>query len=300
MIICIVFLLTQDLQSCTSFHTVPPPGLCARSEMFPELNSILSSSPENFTEGEFILLSDRQADASFLIHHYLTFYLRARCRVCFLGLVQSFSHYSVVSQRLGVNLTQAKEKGQLVFLEALKASPGVLLGDESSDKTAALDYLRSPCPELRGLYEFVWNSLSRAGGEDAAESWGPPVLIIDDLSVLLSLGVSAGAILDFTHYCQATICSQLQGSMIALVRCDDEEYDEDEESSNYLLKALSHQCSLSLRVEGLSTGYCRDIHGQVEIWWRGRGMKNQRKIFQYKVHDKGASFFAPGTSRAVL
>lgn len=268
--------------------------------MFPELNSILSSSPDSFREGEFILLSDRQADASFLVHHYLTFYLRARCRVCVLGLVQSFSHYSVVSQRLGVNLTQAKEKGQLVFLEALKASPGVLLGEDSSDKSAALDYLRSPRPELRGLYEFVWNSLSRGAGEDTAKSWGPPVLIIDDLSVLLSLGVSAAAILDFAHYCQATICSQLQGSVVALVRCEDEEYDEDEEGSNYLLKALSHQCSLSLRVEGLSTGYCRDIHGQVEIWWRGRGTENQRKMFQYKVHDKGASFFAPGTSRAVL
>lgn len=269
--------------------------------MFPELNSILSSSPDSFREGEFILLSDRRADASFLIHHYLTFYLRARCRVCFLGLVQSFSHYSVVSQRLGVNLTQAKEKGQLVFLEALKACPAVLLGAECSDKTGTFDYLRSPCPELRGLFGFVWSALSRGAGDAAAaESWGPPVLIVDDLSVLLSLGVSAGAILDFTHYCQATICSQLQGSVVALVRCEDEEYDEEEESSNYLLKALRHQCSLSLQVEGLSTGYCRDIHGQVEIRWRERGKENQRKIFQYKVHDKGASFFAPGTSRAVL
>ncbi|XP_036414346.1 elongator complex protein 6 [Colossoma macropomum] len=266
--------------------------------MFPDLNSILSSSPDNFREREFILLSDRQADASFLIHHYLTFYLRARCKVCFLGLVQSFSHYSVVSQRLGVNLNQAKEKGQLVFLEGLKASPRVLLNEDTSDTTHTFDYLRSPCAELRGLFEFVCNSLSQGGSEAGGEPWAPPVLIIDDLSVLLSLGVSAGAILDFTHYCQATVCSQLQGSIVALVRCDDEEWDE--ESSSYLLKALTHQCSLSLRVEGLSTGYCRDIHGQVEIWRRGRAEENQRRVFQYKVHDKGASFFAPGTSRAVL
>ncbi|XP_017539631.1 elongator complex protein 6 [Pygocentrus nattereri] len=268
--------------------------------MFPDLNSILNSSPDSFREREFILLSDRQADASFLIHHYLTFYLKARCKVCFLGLVQSFSHYSVVSQRLGVNLTQAKEKGQLVFLEGLKASPGVLLNEDTSDTTHTFDYLRSPCAELRGLFEFVCKSLSQSGDEAGSEPWAPPVLIIDDLSVLLSLGVSAGAILDFTHYCQATICSQLQGSLVALVRCDDEEWDEDEENSSYLLKALTHQCSLSLRVEGLSTGYCRDIHGQVEIWRRGRAEENQRKVFQYKVHDKGASFFAPGTSRAVL
>ncbi|XP_076869428.1 elongator complex protein 6 [Brachyhypopomus gauderio] len=269
--------------------------------MFPELNSILNTSPDNLKEREFIVLSDRHADASFLIHHYLSFYLRAHCKVCFLGLVQSFSHYSAVSQRLGVNLTQAKEKGQLVFLEALKASPGVLLNEGPNDGKQTFDYLRSPFPELKGLFEFVHGSLSQGGGDDG-RPWGPPVLLVDDMSVLLSLGVSVQAILDFTHYCRATICSQLQGSMVVLVRCDDEEWDEDEEGSGHLLRGVTHQCSLSLRVEGLPTGYCRDIHGQVEIWWREKGQsaQSQRQIFQYKVHDKGASFFARGTSSAVL
>lgn len=132
--------------------------------MFPELNSILNTSPDSFTQvgistsdlltlvvcadgnmllsktlqGEFILVSDRRGDASFLIHHFLCFYLRgeftfittfsyrrwwwfrtegngrlmhmrfaegfcfisARCRVLFLGLVQTLNHYSSVSQRL--------------------------------------------------------------------------------------------------------------------------------------------------------------------------------------------------------
>lgn len=40
--------------------------------------------------------------------------------------------------------------------------------------------------------------------------WGPPVLLVDDLSVLLSLGVKAGAVLDFSHYCRTTICTKLQ------------------------------------------------------------------------------------------
>ncbi|KAF4076150.1 hypothetical protein AMELA_G00227110 [Ameiurus melas] len=95
--------------------------------MFVELNSILNTSPDDVTQTEFILLSDRKADASFLIHHYLSFYLKAGCKVCFVGLVQSFSHYSAVAHRLGVNLVQAREKGQLVFVEALKASAAVML-----------------------------------------------------------------------------------------------------------------------------------------------------------------------------
>ncbi|XP_030638526.1 elongator complex protein 6 [Chanos chanos] len=271
--------------------------------MFPELNSILNTSPDNFKGGEYILVSDKKADASFLIHHFLTFYLRAGCKVCFLGLVQSFSHYNAVSQRLGVSLIQAREKGQLVFLEGLKDSLSVLAQESPSDEKHTLDYLRPPCADLRGLFEFVQASVNQTGSSGGA-LWGPPVLVIDDLSVLLSLGVSVGAALDFSHYCKTTICSELQGNIVTLVRCEEEE-DEDEiedDSSDMLLRGLTHQCSLGLRVEGLSTGYCRDIHGQVEVWWRERcgSAQTQRKVFQYKVHDKGASFFARGTSSAVL
>ncbi|KAG7318036.1 hypothetical protein KOW79_019071 [Hemibagrus wyckioides] len=260
--------------------------------MFAELNSILNTSPDDVTQRGFILLSDRKADASFLIHHYLSFYLKAGCRVCFVGLVQSFSHYSAVAQRLGVNLVQAREKGQLVFVEALKTSAAVMLNESSDEAAQLFDYLRSPVPELRALFEFVSVSLRQREAE--ADSSSTPVLIVDDLSVLLSLGVSVGAVLDFTHYCQASICSRLQGSVVTLVRCDDEENEDEDESSSCLLQALSHQCILSLRVEGLQTGYCRDIHGQVEIWWRGSGesVQSQRKIFHYKEEEN--LFGVPG------
>uniref|UniRef100_A0A671UXB0 Elongator acetyltransferase complex subunit 6 n=1 Tax=Sparus aurata TaxID=8175 RepID=A0A671UXB0_SPAAU len=45
--------------------------------MYTELNSILNTTPDSFTKGEFILVSDRQSDASFLVHHFLSLYLRA-------------------------------------------------------------------------------------------------------------------------------------------------------------------------------------------------------------------------------
>lgn len=70
---------------------------------------------------------------------------------------------------------------------------------------------RDPKLGLRDLYEFVSSKVKRSGGGEAeSEEWGPPVLLVDDLSVLLTLGVTVGAVLDFSHYCQATICSKLQ------------------------------------------------------------------------------------------
>ncbi|XP_016357902.1 elongator complex protein 6-like isoform X2 [Sinocyclocheilus anshuiensis] len=255
--------------------------------MFPELNSILNSTPDSFKSSDFILVSDRRADASFLIHHHLSFYLR--------GL-----DHNVSGQ--GVSLAQAREKGQLVFFEGLKNSIGVILQEDTSQETQPLSYLRTPGAGLEGLFRFVERSVRQSGDGYAGESWGPPVLLIDDLSVLLSLGVSVGAILDFTLYCQAAVCSELQGNVVILVRCEEEDADDDEEGSNLLQRGLVHQCNLALHVEGLPTGYCRDIHGQMEVWWRQgeETIYNQRKIFHFKVHDKGASFFARGTSSAVL
>uniref|UniRef100_A0A668RPQ1 Elongator complex protein 6 n=1 Tax=Oreochromis aureus TaxID=47969 RepID=A0A668RPQ1_OREAU len=249
--------------------------------MFTELSSILNATPDRFTQGEFILVSDRQSDASFLIHHFLSFYLRA--------------HYSAISQRLGVSLTQAREKSQLIFLEGLKESLSILIPQYCSNWHASRRE-REKVPDVFSIRPFyrAW-----------VEEWGPPVLLVDDVSVLLSLGVSAGAVLDFSHYCRATVCSQLQGNIVTLVRCHGEEAEDDgsDGGSEWLLKGLAHLCSLTLHVQGLPTGYCRDIHGQVEVCWRrrrGDGQHTQKKLFQYKVHNKGASFFAPGTSSAVL
>lgn len=47
--------------------------------------------------------------------------------------------------------------------------------------------------------------------EDRGEAaWRSPVLLVDDLSVLLGLGVGAVAVLDFIHYCRAAVCCSLQ------------------------------------------------------------------------------------------
>lgn len=71
---------------------------------------------------------------------------------------------------------------------------------------------RDPAVGLRSLYESIQSSVSgwADGKAEPAADWGPPVLLVDDLSVLLSLGVTAGAVLDFSHYCRTSICTKLQ------------------------------------------------------------------------------------------
>ncbi|XP_004449777.2 elongator complex protein 6 [Dasypus novemcinctus] len=266
--------------------------------MFPELNHLLNTTPDRAAQGKLTLLCDAKTDGSFLVHHFLSFYLKANCKVCFVALIQSFSHYNIVGQKLGVSLTAARERGQLVFLEGLKSSVDVFF--RAQEEPHPLQFLREASAQsLQPLYEFVREALKPVDGDEAV--WRYPVLLVDDLSVLLSLGVGAVAVLDFVQYCRATVCWELKGNMVALVH---DSGDAEDEENDMLLNGLSHQSHLILRAEGLATGFCKDVHGQLRILWRGpsqpTAQQDRSVTYQYKIQDKNVSFFARGMSPAVL
>ncbi|XP_028742708.1 elongator complex protein 6 [Peromyscus leucopus] len=266
--------------------------------MFPELNDLLSTTPDKTEQGKLTLLCDAKTDGSFLVHHFLSFYLKANCKVCFVALVQSFSHYNIVGQKLGVSLTAARERGQLVFLEGLKSSVGLFFHTQEAPHPCR--YLRvASAGNLQLLYEFVQDTLKPVDGGETP--WKYPVLLVDDLSVLLSLGVGAVSVLDFMQYCRAVICCEWKGNVVALVH--DSENAGDEEN-DVLLSGLSHQSHLILRAEGLATGFCKDVHGQLRILWRRPSQPTTQRdrslTYQYKIQDKNVSFFAKGMSPAIL
>ncbi|XP_019363548.1 PREDICTED: elongator complex protein 6 [Gavialis gangeticus] len=266
--------------------------------MFAELNELLNASPERPEQGTFTLLRDTRTDGSFLVHHFLSFYLKAGCKVCFVALIQSFSHYNVVAQKLGVSLPAAKERGQLVFLEGLKSCFEVLFKEEPpTGQPNPLQFIREGGSNLKALYEFVRTSLTPSEND----SWKCPVLLVDDVSVLLSLGMRPVDVLDFIHYCRVTVCSQLKGNIVVLVHSSE---DSDDTENELVVKALCHQSNLILWAEGLATGFCKDIHGQLKIIPRGPAeLSTERDLprtYQYKIQDRNVTFFARGMSAAVL
>ncbi|KFP70741.1 Elongator complex protein 6, partial [Acanthisitta chloris] len=250
-------------------------------------------------QGKFTLLRDTRTDGSFLVHHFLSFYLRAGCKVCFVALLQSFSHYNIVAQKLGVSLTAAKEQGQLVFLEGLKSCLDLLFGEEEEQpgQPSPLGILSGSTSDLRALFDFVCVSLTPAD----SDPWKGPVLLVDDLSVLLSLGASPVAVLDFIHYCRVVVCSQQKGNIVVLVHSNEDSEDEENE---LVVNSLCHHSDLILWAEGLATGFCKDVHGQIKIIRRvslqQAAEQDQVQIYQYKIQDRNVTFFARGLSAAVL
>lgn len=103
---------------------------------------------------------------------------------------------------------------------------------------------------------------------------------------------------------------QGQGYLVAMVHREAESGEVEEEE--LLRTHLLHRCDVSLSVEGLKTGYSREVHGEIEAEWRrtgrgcGRGLVEgeehieRKKHAQFKVMDRTVQLFARGTSRAVL
>ncbi|KAM3822856.1 elongator complex protein 6 [Vipera latastei] len=268
--------------------------------MFVALNELLGVSVEQPERSALTLLCATRTDAGFLVHHFLSFYLRAGCKVCFLALVQSFSHYSFVAQKLGVNLLTAKEQNQLVFFEGLKSANQVLFSDgQECEDPNPFQFISGDGSDLKGLYDFVRTSVNPPAG---GHRWKFPVLIVDDLGVLLSLGVRLVDLLNFVHYCRVTVNAELKGNLVFAVQSREDSEDDENET---LVKALRHHTTCLLWAEGLPTGPCQEVHGQLTILEKdsrqsGGAEDLRRRLYQYKILDRNVAFFARGMSPAVL
>lgn len=270
--------------------------------MFPELNSILEWDSQGPPDEKCITVLERGSDASFVVHHSLCYYIKNNYNVCFLALQQSFSHYANVAKKLGVNLGEAKEKNQLVFIEGLK-SIGAALTNADSESSSSSEWTNmfgtnDGESKLKNLYLKL---------KEVATSQNSPLLIlIDDLTLLLYLGIEVKELVQF--YCCLTQLSRSsqQACVLTLMHLDANEGTLNEDEPVELVsRYLQHYSDVVIDVRGLQTGYSREVHGQLTVEWRDRsqthpgGTKKPTEM-QFRVYDRTISFFALGTSSIVL
>ncbi|XP_061192034.1 elongator complex protein 6-like [Saccostrea echinata] len=258
-----------------------------------EVNNVLDISKDDKLYGDVITLSDSSADGTFLLHHFLSFFLSSNIdrHVCFVSLTQSFGHQKSVCQKLGINLTQKIESSQLKYCDVLKAFGNRLL-DIRSD---SLDCVNS-FDSLQGVYEMIKASyleLQNKRGD-------PPVVIVDNLNVLLNIGYHVKEISAFIQYlCQLISApeSDCRGTLVMFISTGEDSADEE---ANLVWKRLLHLSNLDVHVSGLESGYCKDVHGKIEVKRRNCIRKKNSKSMQFKVNEKSVNFFASGMSKAVL
>ena len=90
-----------------------------------------------------------------------------------------------------------------------------------------------------------------------------PLLIVDDLSILTSLGCKEYDVTLFFQDLRTMLCPH-GGSIICLIHTYDNDI-QDLSRDGSLYSLILHQSDMMISVQPLKTGYCRDLSGEVLI-----------------------------------
>lgn len=225
--------------------------------MLSQIDQFLSVDSSHFPSNEQIVIGDRSRQGAFLIHYFLNLCLKQDRGVVFVGLTQSFNLYNTVSQKLGKNLISARDDKNFIFVQGLHllSESAGLLSCEGSERNPFIQLLRGNSTLLIELIESSLKTLTQT------EKPRPPVVIIDDLSILLSAGVEAKELKLLVNKIHNLLTSnRTKGSLIVLLHVDKED-----EESEEIWAFLSHLSTIKLEVSDLDSGFCKDVHGQVNI-----------------------------------
>ena len=167
--------------------------------MFLEVHSALRlESLDQRTDGSSSLVAIEEEEdqlCAFLIHHFLGASIKNKRKVIFVGLEQSLGHYQAVAVKYGINLHKTRDTGQLVFLEGVKSYADAYLDNHAED---GFDFMARPRERdvMRTLFKQIEAEVTKATASDCCGA----TVIVDKLSVLLSLGVPATSVVMFARY----------------------------------------------------------------------------------------------------
>ncbi|CAH3143685.1 unnamed protein product [Porites evermanni] len=272
--------------------------------MFVELNSLINVSEKDPPKRKFILLSDSQNDGSFIIHHFLALYIKDDLFKNLFIIIAQQCKKSTSETQLAIDKNGKVTNKQISLVHGQN---GTLV---RASLHRAISELPQPCFKARlcakpviffSNASFTLQPLYNRIKSTFENEKEPCLLVIDDLSCLLSIGIHVQNVIDFAHYCYSLMCcstTMLNGCFVTLVHNDS---DVEDEESLLLWKQLCHYSHMELHVRGLSSGYCKDVHGQLTITQRDQHRtKHHTRNLQFKILEKNVTFFAPGMSKAVL
>ena len=233
--------------------------------MFPDVNNILDISPSCPPSGKSIVINERGTDGSFFLHHLISLYTHGNLNTCLVGVAQSYNHYKSVADKLGSSLNKRKETESFTFLDARREIERRVMSDTSNVSGAGDAYMSTTALDgtyLRSLYLDIKSTLQQLTRLHDASA---VLLLVDDLTMLLHLGIPVVDIIHFVQYLRLLVCPTLDsnGCLAVLVHQDMSVEDHD---VDVLVKQLCHRADVILRVSGLESGFCRDVHGKVCIY----------------------------------
>ncbi|KAF9288426.1 Elongator subunit elp6 [Mortierella alpina] len=287
--------------------------------------------------GIFLSITDTQAsDGNFLLHHFISNYIKADHNVILIGLAGILVHYTMVGRKLGVNLATARTKGNFHFVDGMtqltdyaapnkdyiakpadikqtaapaSATPSTRIAKPAASAPIApiAPVVLSYSPKLSDFYkvleDLIKNTVSKGNGQQKQLC-----VILDDLSVLLNCGWPCRDVLALVRYLKLLV-GKVNGSLITLVHADG--VMAEDVSQDGLVKGVFYEADYAVDVRGLDSGGSRDVHGQLSLL-HGPGYLLRLRAslvkenewpaltLHYKILDNNVEVFAKGYSSGVL
>ena len=162
--------------------------------MFPEINSALRLDKYSSENKRINIVQDPTSDASFLLHHFTSVAVKANANILIIALEQTIGHFHGVGVKLGYDILKLQKKGQLIFFDALKDVHQSYLIEPTlnSNYNNIFDFQSNLEDASARLARTVEMKISEF--EDTSR---PLYVIIDKLSLLLSIGVKASKVIPF-------------------------------------------------------------------------------------------------------
>lgn len=254
--------------------------------MYPSLNSALNWKDfSSLPEGYSICISDTtKCDGSILLPHFISMALRSTrpTSVVFCSFSQVYSNLLQIMKKLGLDLSSYRNNGSFLFVDGFTR----LFDQNPHGNFQVSQTLNNPALHGNDSLCFqIQNILEKMPFNDRV------CLIVDDISVLDAMGFEKAQIMNFLLYLQE-YCQKSNGVIIIL----------NHDTNNFYGKWMRHNSHLSIAFSELSSGFCKEIDGYVEISPAGLCTnENTNPItLHYKAFDNAVNFFPKGLSRYVL
>ncbi|KAJ3397847.1 Elongator subunit elp6 [Lobulomyces angularis] len=233
------------------------------------------------------LSSTLEADGNFLPHLFTKIILKNNLNLIILGLKETESSFVALGRKLGSNVALMKSKGLFNFLEV---------------KNELLDN------NFAAIKLLITDKITKNIVDSTC-------IMIDNISIMLDLGVNLINTIDLIQFCQSN-------SKFQIIHTNADASLLENNTHFYLSQYLKHSSNNIITVQGLKTGMSQGVHGEI-FFSPGcqilptidhSNQSSQKSVtkesaavllsqtfnLQYKVEDNNVLFFAKGLSNEVL
>lgn len=215
------------------------------------------------------------ADGSFILNCIFSQRLKSPdCGIVFACLHHSLDHYNNAGMRLGYSLNTFKDKNIVRTIEPLL--------DIFNNYQSSM-YLEN------NFIEKFWD-LIKENVQEVLLTKSKAILVIDDLSFLLNMGVPVNKVLDLCEKI-SELTNEITNLSVILKMNTTDLYP-------ILCNNIDDYTNLEITVERLKSGSFKEVDGKLVITKKSENdmfnNKTEEKTVLYKVNDRNVKIFVPG------